>query len=122
MHYDCVTDGRTPWRVATARCGAYDTEEVAGAPRQCGMPVTHAGLRLGGEPVEAWLSFACDVHRDKLIAARLLLDRDRDVLDDWRERERRALDGKGWDPPQPLAVGSAARELVRQAWMCESGP
>ena len=39
------------------------------------------------------------------------------VLDDWRERERRALDGKGWDPPQPLAIGSAARELVRRAWV-----
>ena len=35
MHYDCVTDGRTPWRVATARCGAYDTE----GNRTSGPPV-----------------------------------------------------------------------------------
>jgi hypothetical protein len=61
------------------------------------------------------LAFACDQHRDELIAPRELLDRDRVVLDDWAERERRALAGKGWDPPQPLAVGAAARELVRRA-------
>jgi hypothetical protein len=77
--------------------------------------VTHAGLRLGHEPLEAWLAFACDLHRDELIAPRELLERDRRVLDDWQQRERRALGGKGWDPPKPLAIGSAARELVRRA-------
>jgi predicted phage gp36 major capsid-like protein len=61
------------------------------------------------------MAFAWDRHRDELFAPRELLDRDRAVLDDWREREQRALDGKGWDTPRPLAVGSAARELVRRA-------
>jgi hypothetical protein len=94
--------------VGTARCGAYDTTGHTGAPRQCGAPVIYAGLRVGGEPVEAWLAFSCQHHRDQLIAPRELLDRDRVVLDDWRVREQRALNGKGWDPPQPLAVGAAA--------------
>jgi hypothetical protein len=75
----------------------------------------YAGLRAGGEPVEAWLAFFCQHHRDQLIAARELLDRDRVVLDDWRERERRAPAGQGWDPPQPLAVGAGARGLARRA-------
>ena len=51
--------------------------------------------RLGKEPVEVWLAFACDLHRDELLAPRELLDRDHAVLADWREREQRALDGKG---------------------------
>jgi hypothetical protein len=76
--------------------------------------VAFAGLRVGGQPVEAWLSFACQQHRDQLIAPRELLDRDRAVLEDWRDRERRALAGQGWDRPEPLAVGAAARELVRR--------
>jgi hypothetical protein len=112
-----MTNHGNPWRVGTAHCGAYDTEVLGGTPAQCGAPVTYAGMRLAGEPVEAWTAFSCDRHRDKLIAARPLLDRDREILDDWRERERRALGGKGWDPPEPLAVGSAARELVRRAWV-----
>jgi hypothetical protein len=78
-------------------------------------PVTHAGLRLGQQPVQVWLSFSCDRHRGELIGARELLDRDRAVLAGWRERERRALDGNGWDPPRPLAVGAAAHELRRRA-------
>ena len=64
---------------------------------------------MGGEPVEAWLAFSCQHDRDQLIAPRELLDRDRVVLDDWREREQPAPAGKGWDPPQPLAVRAAAR-------------
>jgi hypothetical protein len=75
--------------------------------------VTYAGL--SGEPLEAWLAFACERHRDQLTASRERLDRDRAVLTDWAERERRALDGHGWNPPHPLAVGAAARELTRRA-------
>jgi hypothetical protein len=104
-----------PWRVGVPSCGAYSTEGFAGAPRRCSAPVTHVGLRLGGQPLEAWLAFACQQHRDQLTTPRELLDRDRDVLDDWAEREQRALAGQGWDRPQPLAVGAAARELIRRA-------
>ena len=110
-----MTGDPIPWRVGTSGCGAYATAGFAGAPRQCSGAVRYAGLRVGGQPVEAWLAFACEQHRDELIAPRELLDRDCVVLDDWREREQRALNGKGWDPPQPLAVGAAARELVRRA-------
>jgi hypothetical protein len=70
---------------------------------------------MGGEPIEAWLAFSCQHHRDQLLVPRELLDRDRAVLDDWAERERRALGGKGWDPPRPSAVGTAANYLVRRA-------
>jgi hypothetical protein len=56
--------------------------------------VIYAGLRVGGEPVEAWLAFSWEHHRDQLIAPRELLDRDRVVLDDWRVREQRALNGR----------------------------
>jgi hypothetical protein len=104
-----------PWRVGSPRCGAYSTSGYSGTPRQCSAPVAHAGLRLRKEPVEVWLAFACDLHRDELIAPRELLDRDHAVLADWREREQRALDGRGWDPPRPLAVGTAANYLVRRA-------
>jgi hypothetical protein len=77
--------------------------------------VTHAGLRVGGQPLEAWLAFACTAHAAELVAPRELLDRDRALLADWADRERRALAGEGWDPPKPLAVGSAARALERRA-------
>jgi hypothetical protein len=50
-----------------------------------------------------------------LIGARELLDRDQAVLADRRERERRALEGNGWDPSSPLAVGTAAHKLLRRA-------
>jgi hypothetical protein len=77
--------------------------------------VTHAGLRLGGQPLEAWLAFACTAHATELVAPRELLDRDQAILADWAERERCVLVGEGWAPPKPLAVGSAARELAHRA-------
>ena len=117
-----MTDDRVPWRVATATCGAYVSGGAGGAPSQCSARVTHAGLRLGGQPVAAWLAFACTVHAPQLVAPRELLDRDRAVLADWAGRERRALAGEGWDPPQPLAVGAAATELVRRARGGQSTP
>ena len=70
---------------------------------------------MGGEPIEAWLAFACTLHAPELIAPREPLDRDRAVLADWAERERRALAGEGWRRPQPLAIGAAAQELARRA-------
>ena len=106
-----MTDA-TPWRLAAAGCGAFGH---AGTPCGCQGAVTHAGLILREHPVQAWLAFSCSMHTDDLIAARPLLDRDRAVLADWRARERRALDGQGWDPPRPLAVGAAANYLVRRA-------
>jgi hypothetical protein len=87
----------------------------AGTPRQCSARVTHAGLRVGGQPLEAWLAFACPAHAAELVAPRELLDRDQAVLANWVDRERRALAGEGWYPPKPLAVGSAALELERRA-------
>jgi hypothetical protein len=113
-----VTDASsdpTPWRLAAAGWGAYSTSGHAGTPRGCRGAVTHAGLILREHPVQAWLAFSCSMHTDDLIAARPLLDRDRAVLADWRARERRTLDGQGWDPPRPLAVGTAANYLVRRA-------
>jgi hypothetical protein len=104
-----------PWRVGSPSCGAYLTTGYCGASKQCAGQVIYAGLRLGRDPVEAWLAFTCDLHHDELIAPRELLDRDHAVLADWRDREQRALDGRGWDPPRPLAVGTAANYLVRRA-------
>jgi hypothetical protein len=109
------TGDPVPWQVGTAGCGAHSTTGVAGTPRRCGARVTHVGLRVGGQPLEAWLAFACTAHAAELVAPRELLDRDRAILADWADRERRALAGEGWDPPKPLAVGSAARELERRA-------
>ena len=109
------TGDPVPWQVGTAGCGAHRTTGFAGTPRRCSARVTHAGLRVGGQPLEAWLAFACTAHAAELVAPRELLDRDQAVLADWADRERRALAGEGWDPPKPLAVGSAARELERRA-------
>jgi hypothetical protein len=109
------TGDPVPWQVGTSGCGAHSTTGVAGTPRRGGARVTHAGLRVGGQPLEAWPAFACPAHAAELVAPRELLDRDRALLADWADRERRALAGEGWDPPTPLAVGSAARELERRA-------
>ena len=104
-----------PWQVGTSGCGAHKTTGFAGTPCRCSARVTHPGLRIGGHPLEAWLAFACTAHAAELVAPRELLDRDRAIFADWADRERRALAGEGWDPPKPLAVGSAARELERRA-------
>ena len=37
---------------------------------QCCARVTHAGLQVGGKPLEAWLAFACTVHAAGLVAPR----------------------------------------------------
>ena len=94
-----MTDERAdpiPWRVGTPRCGAHSTTGFKGAPSQCSAPVTHAGLRVGGQPVQAWPAFACALRASELTALRELLDRDRAVLADWADRKRRPLVGKGW--------------------------
>ena len=39
---------------------------------QCCARVTHAGLRVGGQPLEAWLAFACTAHAAGLVAPREL--------------------------------------------------
>ena len=114
-----VTDDRVPWQIVTPACGATVFTGAGGAPDQCTGRVTHAGLVLTGRrPIEAWRAFACDRHCGQLRAARPLLDRDREVLADWRQRWRDALDGRGWRRPEPLAVGAAARELVTRAEAC----
>lgn len=109
------TVGDLPWRVGTPRCGAYVPSGAGGAPAQCQAEVTHAGLRLGAEPVEVWRAFSCRRHASELRAPRELLDRDREVLADWHAREQSALNRQPWDPPGPIAVGAAAREIVRRA-------
>jgi hypothetical protein len=107
-----MTGARIPWRVGTARCGEYDTTGHTGARLSAARRWYTPGLRVGGEPVEAWLAFSCQHHRDQLIAPRELLDRDGAVLADWQERERRNARGWGLHPPQPLAAGAAARNSL----------
>ena len=61
---------------------AYSTAAFKGARSQCSAPVTHARLRLGGEPMEAWLTSACTLRASKLTGARELLDHDLATLAD----------------------------------------
>jgi hypothetical protein len=85
-----------------------------GKPAECHRAPTHAGLAFFEYPrPRVWLVFACDEHRDELIAARRMLDRDRAELARRAARRRRVLEEKA--PVAPLAVGSNARRLVERA-------
>jgi len=87
------------------------------------MRARSAGAR--GRQPEAWLAFTCDEHVGQLVAPRELLDRDREVLERWRAEEHREYSAElPWRPPQPLAQGSDAVELVERArrWAERDGP
>ena len=55
--------------------------------------------------------FACTDHVDQIDAARLVLPRDETVRQAWLEQHRRALAGRRWEPPKPLATGAEAKTL-----------
>lgn len=86
-------------------------------PRPCQAEPVWAGLVYTPYPkpgVTSW-AFTCDVHKDGLAGARSLLDRDRAELERRRRAWQAGLDGQEWVPTRPLAVGAAARELIRRA-------
>jgi hypothetical protein len=65
--------------------------------------------------LECWLVFACDQHVDEIDAARPLLKRDEAVRLVWLEQRRRALAGRRWEPPKPLATGADSKQLHERA-------
>jgi len=77
----------------------------------CGL-ILH---RMKAQTAEAWLAFACDRHAVGLVAPRVLLDRDRVVLQRWRAETARAQAGQPWQRPTPLSRGADAVELVARA-------
>jgi hypothetical protein len=87
------------------------------APAVCANAPTVAGLRFSEQDRTVWLGFACDVHAGQLMAPRLLLPRDRDVLRIRQTRERTELDGRRWAGLRegPLVRGSAAKSMVTRA-------
>lgn len=121
----------TPRELGVGRCAALPPIGYGGKPAGCPGTVVRVGVirrRQPGRQLEAWLMFACAVHADELplIGTRSLLDRDREVLERWRaERARWDLPpghpdrpgphGRPWIPPEPLAVGPAAAELLDRA-------
>ena len=74
--------------------------------------------------LECWLVFACPEHVDQIDAARLLLPRDDTVRQVWLEQQRRALAGRRWEPPKPLATGADAKILHERArsWAARVNP
>ena len=68
--------------------------------------------------------FACTEHVDQIDAARLLLPRDDTVRQEWLEQQRRALAGRRWEPPKPLATGADAKILHERAlaWAARVNP
>lgn len=107
----------TPFGLGRPGCGAYVLVGPGGSPRPCGTPPTHCGLCLRQDvrPVQVWLAFTCPSHINLVDAAGELLARDRAVLEAWREQIQLALAGRGYEKPQPLATGPAARALHRRA-------
>lgn len=88
-----------------------------GAPHQCPGRVEWTGLVWFESPApgEVWKAFACDGHRDQLVAARPLEDRDRVELQRRRDKHQAGLEGRPWAPDRPLAVGPDARRLLDRA-------
>jgi hypothetical protein len=118
-----------------AQCWALVPTGAGGAPRPCNGEVAWTGLVLRGaegpRPAEAWQAFACEQHGGRLAGRRRLLDRDRELLDAWRAEQARLAPGHPrplsaddpFVPPEPLASGWAAVELVERArrWQAEHG-
>jgi hypothetical protein len=82
----------------------------------CRAEPTHAGLLRLGDRV--FLAFACAEHAGRLIAPRVMLDRDRTELGRRRHSTEWARVGHDPLPIDPLAIGAAASRLIEraQAW------
>jgi hypothetical protein len=65
--------------------------------------------------MECWLVFACTEHVDQIDAARPLLPRDDTIRQAWAEQHRRALAGRRFEAPKPLATGADAKTLHQRA-------
>lgn len=111
------------FRLGTGRCAAYTASGASGAMQQCGADPTHAGVVLveSRHPVELWLAFTCGRHADQLTGSRPLLARDRAEMQRWQAEETKALAGKPWDRPAPIAVGAQARRRYELAAVRQSG-
>ena len=99
-----------------AGCGGIVHRGLLG-PTSCEAEPVYAGLWYAAHGRTVWLGFACHRDVDQLIAPRLLLPRDRDVLNRRRDRRRTEMAGKRWAGEQegPLARGAAAQRLVDRA-------
>jgi hypothetical protein len=98
-----------------AGCGGYVHHDLA--PSTCEDAPTVVGLRFSPHDRTVWLGFACDVHAQELIAPRVLLPRDRDVLHRRRALRSHESRGRRWAGLRegPLARGAAAEQLVDRA-------
>lgn len=108
-----------PFRTLAAGCGGYVHYAVM-PPSSCLGEPTVVGLVMVGKPGRrraVWRGFACDAHADRLLGARPLLPRDRDVLARRREAQRVEVAGERWagEREGPLARGAEADELVARA-------
>lgn len=105
-----------PFELGQPRCGAYTFTGAGGSPQPCRGRPTLCGLVLTRRPpIAVWRAFVCEGHRELVDAPRELLDRDRAVMEAWREQTALALEGKRYQRPAPMATGAAARELHRRA-------
>ena len=108
-----------PWTLGEPSCGAARQTGPAGSFRSCERRPSHAGVKLHRSPIrrqlECWLVFACAEHVDEIDAARPLLERDEAVRQVWLAQRRRALAGRRWEPPKPLATGAEAKLLHKRA-------
>ncbi len=111
--------GTVPTMAVDARQAAHSVQPRPG----CG--VYENGARLGaescnGEPVAAvevsysydgsvWLVFLCARHGDCVPETRPLTADDLAELEDRRQRTRRALAGRGWEPTKPIRPGRRRR-------------
>jgi hypothetical protein len=108
-----------PWTLGEPGCGAACQSGPGGSFRSCEGRPSHAGVKLHRSPIrrqlECWLVFACAQHVGEIDAARPLLERDEAVRQAWLEQRRRALAGRRWEPPKPLATGPDAKQLHERA-------
>jgi hypothetical protein len=108
-----------PWTLGVPTCGAARQSGPGGSFRPCEGRPTHAGLKLHRSPIrrqlEVWLCFACAQHAGEIDAARPLLERDEAVRKEWAAERGRALAGRRWNPPKPLATGAEAKALHDRA-------
>ena len=60
--------------------------------------------------------FACTDHVAEIDAARPLLERDEALLQTWLEQRHRALSGRRWERPKPLATGADTKPFMSGRW------